>query len=296
MKYIFFKLNFYHFILFGILMKENFIINENRKPLLDTENDLIEMSKNVKIINSLKADIEELINKKSIKKDFSKNDILNIEDKYKQIKKQINKFMNKKNYIYNFIRIEKSSKKKINENDENENLLEENKMDNAMENIKRMQDEIKNKVNSLDEKLKKVESFDFKKNDSLINEINKNEINFIINENKKIQKYENSILNTKADIYNEETKELEKVSKTIEMIKQGTNDMKLFVESQGNKINYLNDEHKKIQDNIENGIDELYETRTRREKKKTNIVVSIICLIFLIIIIIYMIYKKIHSK
>ena len=277
-------------------MKENFIINENRKPLLDTENDLIEMSKNVKIINSLKADIEELINKKSIKKDFSKNDILNIEDKYKQIKKQINKFMNKKNYIYNFIRIEKSSKKKSNENDESENLLEENKMDNAMENIKRMQDEIKNKVNSLDEKLKKVESFDFKKNDSLINEINKNEINFIINENKKIQKYENSILNTKADIYNEETKELEKVSKTIEMIKQGTNDMKLFVESQGNKINYLNDEHKKIQDNIENGIDELYETRTKREKKKTNIVVSIICLIFLIIIIIYMIYKKIHSK
>ena len=277
-------------------MKENFIINENRKPLLDTENDLIEMSKNVKIINSLKTDIEELINKKSIKKDFSKNDILNIEDKYKQIKKQINKFMNKKNYIYNFIRIEKSSKKKRNENDESENLLEENKMDNAMENIKKMQDEIKNKVNSLDEKLKKVESFDFKKNDSLINEINKNEINFIINENKKIQKYENSILNTKADIYNEETKELEKVSKTIEMIKQGTNDMKLFVESQGNKINYLNDEHKKIQDNIENGIDELYETRTRREKKKTNIVVSIICLIFLIIIIIYMIYKKIHSK
>ena len=296
MKYIFFKLNFYHFILFGILMKENLIINENRKPLLDTENDLIEMSKNVKIINSLKADIEELINKKSIKKDFSKNDILNIEDKYKQIKKQINKFMNKKNYIYNFIRIEKSSKKKSNDNDENENLLEENKMDNAMENIKKMQDEIKNKVNSLDEKLKKVESFDFKKNDSLINEINKNEINFIINENKKIQKYENSILNTKADIYNEETKELEKVSKTIEMIKQGTNDMKLFVESQGNKINYLNDEHKKIQDNIENGIDELYETRTKREKKKTNIVVSIICLIFLIIIIIYMIYKKIHSK
>ena len=80
------------------------------------------------------------------------------------------------------------------------------------------------------------------------------------------------------------------------MIKQGTNDMKLFVESQGNKINYLNDEHKKIQDNIENGIDELYETRTKREKKKTNIIISIICLIFLIIIIIYMIYKKIHSK
>ena len=285
-------------------MKENYVINENRKPLLDIENDLIEMSKNVKIINSLKADIEELINKKSIKKDFSKNDILNIEDKYKQIKKQIKKFMNEKNYIYNFIRIEKSSKKKSNENDESENLLEENKMDNAMENIKRMQDEIKNKVNSLDEKLKKVESFDFKKNESLINEINKNEItykydnetNFITNENKKIQKYKNSILNTKADIYNEETKELEKVSKTIEMIKQGTNDMKLFVESQGNKINYLNDEHKKIQDSIENGIDELYETRTKREKKKTNIVVSIICLIFLIIIIIYMIYKKIHSK
>jgi len=279
-------------------MKENYIINENRKPLLDIENDLIEMSKNVKIINSLKADIEEVINKKSIKKDFSKNDILNIEDKYKKIKKQINKFMNEKNYIYNFIRIEKSSKKNTNENDENENLLEENKMDNAMENIKKMQDEMKNKVNALDEKLKKVELFDFKKNDSLINEINKNEINdtnFINNENKKMQKYKNSILNTKADIYNEETKELEKVSKAIEMIKQGTNDMKLYVESQGNKINYLNDEHKRIQDNIENGIDELYETRTRREKKRSNIIISIICLIFLIIIIIYMIYKKIHS-
>ena len=279
-------------------MKENYIINENRKPLLDIENDLIEMSKNVKIINSLKADIEEVINKKSIKKDFSKNDILNIEDKYKKIKKQINKFMNEKNYIYNFIRIEKSSKKNTNENDENENLLEENKMDNAMENIKKMQDEMKNKVNALDEKLKKVELFDFKKNDSLINEINKNEINdnnFINNENKKMKKYKNSILNTKADIYNEETKELEKVSKAIEMIKQGTNDMKLYVESQGNKINYLNDEHKRIQDNIENGIDELYETRTRREKKRSNIIISIICLIFLIIVIIYMIYKKIHS-
>ena len=279
-------------------MKENYIINENRKPLLDIENDLIEMSKNVKIINSLKADIEEVINKKSIKKDFTKNDILNIEDKYKQIKKQINKFMNEKNYIYNFIRIEKSSKKNTYENDENENLLEENKMDNAMENIKKMQDEMKNKVNALDEKLKKDELFDFKKNDSLINEINKNEINdtnFNNNENKKMQKYKNSILNTKADIYNEETKELEKVSKTIEMIKQGTNDMKLYVESQGNKINYLNDEHKRIQDDIENGIDELYETRTRREKKRSNIIISIICLIFLIIVIIYMIYKKIHS-
>jgi t-SNARE complex subunit (syntaxin) len=280
-------------------MKENYIINENRKPLLDIENDLIEMSKNVKIINSLKTDIDEIVDKKPNKNDFSKNEILNIEDKYKQIKKQINKFMNEKNYIYNFIRIEKSSKNKVNENDENENLLEENKMDTAMENIKKMQDEIKNKVNALDEKLKKVELFEFKKNDSLINEINKNEINdttIFSKENKQIQKYKNSILNIKADIYNEETKELEKVSKTIEMIKQVTNDMKIYVESQGNKINYLNDEHKKIQDNIENGIDELYETRIRREKKKTNIIVSIICLIFLIIIIIYMIYKKIHSK
>ena len=279
-------------------MKENYIINENRKPLLDIENDLIEMSKNVKIINSLKTDIDEIVDKKPNKNDFSKNEILNIEDKYKQIKKQINKFMNEKNYIYNFIRIEKSSKNKVNENDENENLLEENKMDSAMENIKKMQDEIKNKVNALDEKLKKVELFEFKKNDSLINEINKNEINdttIFSKENKQIQKYKNSILNTKADIYNEETKELEKVSKTIEMIKQGTNDMKMYVESQGNKINYLNDQNLKIQDNIENGINELYETRIRREKKKTNIIISIICLIFLIIIIIYMIYKKIHS-
>ena len=85
-------------------MKDNFIINENKKPLLDVDNDLIEMSKSLKIITSLKSDIEEIIDKKSNNNNFNNNITLQIEDKYNAIKKQIQKFMNKKNYIYNFLR------------------------------------------------------------------------------------------------------------------------------------------------------------------------------------------------
>ena len=43
-------------------MKENNIIEDDiKKPLIEIDNDLIEMSKNLKIISSLKDDIEELM-------------------------------------------------------------------------------------------------------------------------------------------------------------------------------------------------------------------------------------------
>ena len=154
-------------------MKDNFIINDNKKPLLDIDNDLIEMSKNLKIITSLKSDIEEIIDKKSNINNFNNNIILQIEDKYNTIKKQIQKFMNKKNYIYNFIRNENpvNSNNNINNNDidneENEKLLNNNnKMENVMEKINIMQNEMKNKIKILDEKILKSELL--KKKQSLI--------------------------------------------------------------------------------------------------------------------------------
>ena len=43
-------------------MEEKNIIEEDiKKPLIEIDNDLTEMSKNLKIINSLKDDIEKLI-------------------------------------------------------------------------------------------------------------------------------------------------------------------------------------------------------------------------------------------
>ena len=275
-------------------MKEDYLINENKKPLLDIENDLDEMSKNLKIISSFKRDIEELIDKQSNIKQINKINILSIKEKYNQIKIQIKKFMNKKNYIYNFIRIEKTSKNINNKNDENINLLEENKMENVMENIKKMKNDIKNKNNILENKLKKIEILEIK--DSLIDEININEINNENDELKNFNQFQNSILNTKADIYNEETKELEKVTKTIEMIKKGTNDMKIFVENQDNIISNLNNKHKNIEDDIENGINELSEAKKRRKYNNKNILTGICCLIIIIIIFIYFIYNKINSR
>ena len=79
-------------------MKDNYMINDNKEPLLDIENDLTEMSKILKIIISLKSDIEEKIEQttKINNNNISKNYISFIEDKYNTIKKQIQKFMNKK--------------------------------------------------------------------------------------------------------------------------------------------------------------------------------------------------------
>ena len=67
--------------------------NNIKKPLIEIDNELIEMSKNVKIINSLKDDIDNLI----YNKNDNNNNKSNIEEKYNKIKTQIQKFMNKKN-------------------------------------------------------------------------------------------------------------------------------------------------------------------------------------------------------
>lgn len=282
-------------------MKENYKINDNQKPLLDIENDLTEMSKIVKIIISLKNDIEGKIDNTLNDNNMSKIDILFIEKKYNKIKEQTQKFMDKKKYIFNFIRNEntplnaKTMNLNIIKEDENENLLEENKTEYVMENIKKMQNEIKNKINILDEKLTKIKFLE--KKGSLIEEINKNDINdFDINSNNnRIQEYETSLLNTKAFIHNEETKELEKVSNKIEKIKKGTNEMKLFLENQGDKINYLENEQKQIGEDIEKGLNELSKTKDKKKEKNKKYIICIGCLILLIIVFVYAIYKKVSK-
>ena len=77
--------------------------NNIKKPLIEIDNELIEMSKNVKIINSLKDDIDNLISNKN----DNNNNKSNIEEKYNKIKTQIQKFMNKKN-LYIIISIMKN--------------------------------------------------------------------------------------------------------------------------------------------------------------------------------------------
>ena len=102
--------------------------NNIKKPLIEIDNELIEMSKNVKIINSLKDDIDNLISNKN----DNNNNKSNIEEKYNKIKTQIQKFMNKKKFIYNYIDNEKLVKKNISSNiidnnaeEENEKLIED---------------------------------------------------------------------------------------------------------------------------------------------------------------------------
>ena len=76
-------------------MKDNNISNEDyKKPLIEKNNEIKEMSKNAKIINSLKEDIDQLItNNSSLNND---DNISLIKEKYNKIKNQIQKFMNKK--------------------------------------------------------------------------------------------------------------------------------------------------------------------------------------------------------
>ena len=117
--------------------------NNIKKPLIEIDNELIEMSKNVKIINSLKDDIDNLISNKN----DNNNNKSNIEEKYNKIKTQIQKFMNKKKFIYNYIDNEKLVKKNIPNNiidnnavEENEKLIEDkNKYESAFENINKTQ-------------------------------------------------------------------------------------------------------------------------------------------------------------
>ena len=293
-------------------MEENDLINDNKKPLLNIDNDLIEMSKSIKIITSLKSDIEELIDKQSNSNinPINKNITLTIQDKYNIIKKQIQKFMNKKNYIYNFIRNENISNNNPininiyndnnNDTEETEKLIEDNKMENVMQKIKVMQNEMKNKITVLDQKIKNSKIFET--NGNLIDEINSNEINDInFEENNKIisgnknPQYQ-SLLNAKAYKYNEETKELQNVVNKIEMLKQTTNHIKQIEENQGNNIEYLKDMNIKIEGNIEAGKNELIKRKNKEIENNKDKIICFLCLLFFITIFAYLIYNKFKKK
>ena len=276
--------------------EKNIIIEEYKKPLIEIDNDLIELRKNIKIINSLKDDIEEQISFLSNNKNINKEEIISlIKDKYNKIKTQIKKFMNKRKFIYNFIDSEKLAKKNIpkekNVEDENEKLLEENdKLESATQNIDKMKKEITKLANNLDKKLSELNILENK--DELIKEIELNDINYddkALNEQNQIK---SSILNIKAEIYDEETKELEKANKIISQIKKGTADMKMITSSQGNTINNLLDEHNYIGRNIEKGRDELNENKNRNQNNNSKLLGFLFCLIILIIIFSCFLYYK----
>ena len=272
-------------------------MEDNKKPLLDIENDLLEMSKNIKIIKSLKKDIdEELI------KNYHNNNITLIEDKYNKIKKQIQSFMNKKKFINNFIRNEKTvdNNKISEENDENENLIKENnKIKNVMETINKMQNKIKIQINELDNNLLKINFFEKQKKQKLVEEIELNDIKESdINDDSYNQKlkFKSSILNIKAQIYNEEKEELEKTNKIIEQIKQGTNDMKIITNSHNDYIFNLKNEHDYIGNNINKGISELEKNKNNIQNKNNKLIICTICLIIILLIMGFAIYYKIWKR
>jgi len=282
-------------------MKENNIIEDDiKKPLIEIDNDLIEMSKNLKIISSLKDDIEELM--KNLPNNNNDDNITSIKDKYNKIKTQIKKFMNKKKFIYNYIDNEKLSKKNLVNNnniieEENENLIEENtKLESIKENINKMQNKITNLINKLDNKLSE-KNIRFEKEGELIEEIKKNDIGFNDNEiiNKEQFKIKSSLLNIKAEKYNEETKELEEANKVINEIKKGTDEMKLISNSQGYTINNLLDEHNYIGNNIDKGTEQIKKYKKANESNNTNLIWFLSFVIILIIIFSCLIYYKIKK-
>ena len=278
-------------------MKENNTTNgDYKKPLITIDNEIIEMSKNVKIIISLKEDIEQLIsNISSLNND---NNISLIKEKYNKIKTQIQKFMNKKKFIYNFIDNERLNKKNIriirNEEEENEKLLEDkNNYESVIENINKMQNRIITISNNLDKKLSTLNILE--KSENLLEEIQKNDIdkndNNIFNNINNIQ-ISSSILNLKAQQYNEETKALEETNKLIEQIKRDTNEMKLISNSQGNTINNLKYEHDYIGLNITKGIDQLNERKNSNQSENRTLKNIVLFLIILIIISCCFLYYK----
>ena len=282
-------------------MKENNIIEDDiKKPLIEIDNDLIEMSKNLKIISSLKDDIEELM--KNLPNNNNDDNITSIKDKYNKIKTQIKKFMNKKKFIYNYIDNEKLSKKNLVNNnniieEENENLIEENtKLESIKENINKMQNKIANLINKLDNKLSE-KNIRFEKEGELIEEIKKNDIGFNDNEiiNKEQFKIKSSLLNIKAEKYNEETKELEEANKVINEIKKGTDEMKLISNSQGYTINNLLDENNYIGNNIDKGTEQIKKYKKANESNNTNLIWFLSFVIILIIIFSCLIYYKIKK-
>ena len=286
-------------------MKDNNISNEDyKKPLIEIDNEIIEMSKNAKIISSLKEDIDQLItNNSSLNND---NDISLIKEKYNKIKNQIQKFMNKKKFIYNFIDNEKLNKKNNNNNiiiigneeEENEKLLEEkNNYESIKEKINKMQNGIITISNNLDKKLSSLNFLDKKRN--LFEEIQKNDIennndnNNIYNNKVQIK---SSILNIKAQQYNEETKALEETNRLIEQIKRDTNEMKLISNSQGNTINNLKYEHDYIGLNITKGIDQLNERKNSNQSNNSTLKNIVLFLILIIIISGCLLYYKFKYK
>ena len=268
--------------------------NNIKKPLIEIDNELIEMSKNVKIINSLKDDIDNLISNKN----NNNNNKSNIEEKYNKIKTQIQKFMNKKKFIYNYIDNEKLVKKNISSNiidnnaeEENEKLIEDkNKYESALENINKMQKKITILANDLDKKISELNLIE--KKEELIEEIKKNEVesNNLLN-NQKLE-YKSSILDIKAQIYNEQTKDLEKANKMINEIKMGTNEMKIISDSQGYTINNIKNEHNNIGMNIEKGIKELNINKASNQSNNSNTIKFILLIIFIILVFAFAIYYK----
>ena len=278
-------------------MKEKNTTNgDYEKPLITIDNEILEMSKNVKIINSLKEDIEQLIGNNSSLNNDNNNTL--IKEKYNKIKSQIQKFMNKKKFIYNFIDNERLNKKNIriigNEEEENEKLLEDkNNYESVIENINKMQNRIITISNNLDKKLSTLNILE--KSENLLEEIQKNDIdkndNNIFNNINNIQ-ISSSILNLKAQQYNEETKALEETNKLIEQIKRDTNEMKLISNSQGNTINNLKYEHDYIGLNITKGIDQLNERKNSNQSENRTLKNIVLFLIILIIISCCFLYYK----
>ena len=278
-------------------MKENNTTNgDYEKPLITIDNEILEMSKNVKIINSLKEDIEQLIGNNSSLNNDNNNTL--IKEKYNKIKSQIQKFMNKKKFIYNFIDNERLNKKNIriigNEEEENEKLLEDkNNYESVIENINKMQNKIITISNNLDKKLSTLNILE--KNENLLEEIQKNDIdkndNNIFNNINKVQ-ISSSILHLKAQQYNEETKALEETNKLIEQIKRDTNEMKLISNSQGSTINNLKYEHDYIGLNITKGIDQLNERKNSNQSENRTLKNIVLFLIILIIISCCFLYYK----
>ena len=283
-------------------MEEKNIIEEDiKKPLIEIDNDLTEMSKNLKIIISLKDDIEKLITNSSNIND--KEISSSIIDKHNKIKNQIKKFMNKKKFIYNYIDNEKLSKKNIavnkNVEEENETLIETgNKLESIKENINNMQTKIMKLVNKLDKELSQLNLFE--KKDELNEELTKNDIINDTEENEELKqgKYQikSSLLNIKAEIYNEETKELEKANKMMDQIKKGTKEMKILTQNQGDNISNLLEEHNYIGNNIEKGIGQLNEYNRANKKSNGKLICFLCFIIILIIIFSCVLYYKFKNK
>ena len=284
-------------------MKENEIsLEENKQPLIEIDNEIIEMSKNVKIINSLKEDIDQLISSKNIN-----NNIPTINDKYNKIKTQIQKFMNKKKFIYNFIdneKLEIKNNKNIipiqNDEEENEKLIEDkNNIESIKQNINKMQNRIIAISTTLDKKLSELNILKEQKQ-NLSEEIKNNDINdneySIFNNNNDQSLIKSSILNLKAQQYNEQTKALEETNKLIDQIKKDTNEMKLISNSQENTINYLKYEHDFIGLNIKKGVEQLNERKKANQSENSALKKIVIFLIILIIISCCFLYYKFKYK